>query len=46
MNGELVMEYQLPQLDDGTLIEKRTLAIQAESHPTQFKSIEVLEIKK
>ena len=46
VNGELVMEYQLPQLDDGTLIEKGTISIQAESHPTQFKSIEVLEIRK
>ena len=46
VNGELVMEYKLPQLDDGTLIEKGTISIQAESHPTQFKSIEVLEIKK
>lgn len=46
VNGELVMEYKLPQLDDGTLIEKGTIAIQAESHPTQFKSIEILEIKK
>lgn len=40
------MEYKLPQLDDGTLIEKGTISIQAESHPTQFKSIEILEIKK
>jgi len=46
VNGELAMEYKLPQLDDGTLIEKGTISIQAESHPTQFKSIEVLEIKK
>jgi len=46
INGELVMEYKLPQLDDGTLIEKGTISIQAESHPTQFKSIEILEIEK
>ena len=46
VNGELAMEYKLPQLDDVTLLEKGTISIQAESHPTQFKSIEVLEIKK
>ena len=45
VNGELVMEYLLPQLDDGTLLEKGSISIQAESHPTQFKSIEVLELK-
>ena len=46
VNGELVMEYKLPQLDNGTLLEKGTISLQAESHPTQFKSIEILEIEK
>ncbi len=45
VNGEFVMEYLMPQLDDGTLLEKGSISIQAESHPTQFKSIEVLVLK-
>lgn len=44
INGKLVMEYEKPQKDDGTLLEKGTISLQAESHPVQFKSVEILEL--
>jgi beta-glucanase (GH16 family) len=56
VNGEPVMQYAKPQYDkqDATaqplisgedlLIESGYIAIQAESHPTQFRSIEVREL--
>ena len=45
INGELVMHYEKPQLNDGTLLEKGTISIQAESHPTQFRKIEILVLE-
>ncbi|SHE96365.1 protein of unknown function [Fodinibius roseus] len=56
VNGEQVMEYTDPQYDkqdetaqpliEGTnlLIDRGTISIQAESHPTQFRKIEVLPL--
>jgi hypothetical protein len=44
VEGTQVMEYTEPQLDDGTLLDSGTISIQAESHPTQFRTIELLEI--
>ncbi len=56
VNGEQVMEYTDPQYDErdetaqplieGTnlLIDRGTISIQAESHPTQFRIIEVLPL--
>lgn len=46
VGGKVVMEYKAPQLDDGTLLEKGTISIQAESHPTEFRKIEVKVLKK
>ena len=46
IDGKVVMEYTKPQLNDGTLLEKGTLSIQAESHPTEFRKIEVKVLKK
>ncbi|OVE74035.1 hypothetical protein BVX94_01780 [bacterium B17] len=59
IDGEVVLEYQKPQLDpsDGSakpLIEKRngdvmlhggTISLQAESHPTEFRKIELKKLK-
>lgn len=42
INGKLVMEYEKPQLDDGTLLEKGSISLQSESHPVQFRKVEVL----
>jgi hypothetical protein len=44
IDGEVVLEYTKPQLDDGTLLDKGCIAIQAESHPTQFKTIEIMPL--
>ena len=43
--GKVVMEYNHPQLDDGTLLDSGTISIQAESHPTEFRKIELMELK-
>jgi hypothetical protein len=57
INGEAVMEYEQPQLDpkdaDGTkliqggklLLEEGYLALQAESHPCEFRKIEIRLLK-
>lgn len=45
VNGEEVMRYQQPQADDGTLLSGGTISIQAESHPTEFRLIEVLPLE-
>lgn len=44
INGEVVFEYQYPQTDDGTLIEGGTISLQAESSPTEFRNIEIMEL--
>ncbi len=56
VNGEQVMDYTEPQYDEGDgtaqpliegdnlLIDSGTISIQAESHPTQFRKIEVLPL--
>lgn len=45
INGELVLEYSKPQLDDGTPISSGYIAVQSESHPTEFRSIRVLNLE-
>ena len=46
VNGEVVFEYQYPQLDDGTLLEGGSISLQAESAPIEFRKIEILELPK
>ena len=59
VNGEVVMEYQRPQLDPRNADAKKliaagadlqlssgTISIQAESHPIDFKSIEIRVVNK
>lgn len=41
INGEVVFEYEKPQLNDGTLLEKGTISLQSESHPCDFRNIEI-----
>jgi hypothetical protein len=36
------MTYGKLQLDDGTPLSKGYIALQAESHPTEFRKIEIL----
>lgn len=45
IGGEVVLEYEQPRLDDGTPLEKGTISIQAESHPVQFRKIELQVLK-
>lgn len=55
MEGETVLEYSEPQLDDldehaamladkygGNLLEKGTISLQSESHPCDFRSVEIM----
>lgn len=42
----VVCTYSKPQLDDGTPLTSGYISIQAESSPTEFKSIELLPLKK
>jgi hypothetical protein len=55
MEGEVVLEYNRPQLDDrdehaveladddgSLLLERGTISLQSESHPVQFRKVEIL----
>lgn len=42
INGELVMEYSNSRLMDGTPMLEGHISLQAESHPCQFRNIEIL----
>ncbi|MBN2329794.1 MAG: DUF1080 domain-containing protein [Candidatus Omnitrophica bacterium] len=55
VNGELVMEYEKPQLDEKDkdaqklidagapkMIQEGYISLQAESHPTEFRKVEIL----
>lgn len=58
VEGETVLEYQKPQLDEGDadgkklikdgekMLHEGYIALQAESHPTEFRKIELLPLKK
>ena len=58
VDGELVLEYEKPQLDpkdadakkliqdDKLLLEEGYIALQAESHPCEFRKVEIMELKK
>jgi len=42
VNGEVVLEYEQPQLDNGTMLSEGSISLQAESHPTEFRKVEIL----
>ena len=56
MEGEVVMEYQSPQLDVNdpdaqklivggkTMLDRGYIALQAESHPVEFRRVELLPL--
>ena len=46
IDGKTVMEYTNPQLDDGTLLEGGTISLQSESHPVEFRKVELKRQKK
>ena len=56
VEGDTVITYRKPQIDgsdlpegfplpDGTLLDAGYISLQAESHPVEFKDIEILRIK-
>lgn len=45
INGEVVMEYTKPQLNNGQLISGGHFALQGESHPTDIRSVKVLNLE-
>ncbi|MBW7992733.1 MAG: DUF1080 domain-containing protein [Planctomycetes bacterium] len=42
IDGEVVLEYEQPQLDDGTMLSEGSISLQAESHPIEFRKVEIL----
>ncbi len=58
IDGQIVLEYKLPQLDENNadakklikdgdnLLSQGYISLQAESHPVEFKTIEILVLKK
>lgn len=44
VNGKQVLEYTKPQLDDGTLLSSGTISLQSESHPVEFRKIELKQL--
>ncbi len=44
LNDEVVMEYTGTQLEDGTPIDRGYIALQAESHPTDIRTVRLLNL--
>lgn len=44
VEGESVLRYSNPQLDDGTPLHGGTISLQSESHPVEFRRIELLDL--
>jgi len=44
VNGKEVIRYQKPMLENGTPLASGYIAIQAETHPTEFRKIELLPL--
>jgi len=52
VNGEEVMRYSKPQLDpvngatEGELLKKGSISLQSESHPVDFRKVEIVDLEK
>lgn len=52
VNGEEVLRYNRPQLDpvggaiEGQLLKGGSISLQAESHPTDFRKVEIINLEK
>jgi hypothetical protein len=44
IDGQVVLEYSKPQLDDGTLLTGGTISLQSESHPVEFRKVELRKL--
>lgn len=45
VNGEEVLSYEKPQNDDGELISGGTISLQSESHPVDFRKVEIINLE-
>ncbi len=45
VNGKAVISYTQPQLDNGKLLEGGTISLQSESHPVEFRKVELMVLK-
>lgn len=45
VEGETVLEYTRPQLDDGTQLHGGTISLQSESHPVEFRKVELRQLR-
>jgi len=43
-DGEVILQYTDPQLDDGAKLTGGTISLQAESHPCQFRKVELMKL--
>jgi hypothetical protein len=46
IDGKTVLAYTKPQLDDGTLLDSGTISLQSESHPVEFRKVELKRLRK
>ena len=44
IDGEVVLEYSQPQLNDGTPLFNGSISLQAESHPCEFRKVEIKKL--
>ena len=44
IDGVVVLEYEGPHLDDGTPLKGGTISLQSESHPCEFRKVELLPL--
>lgn len=45
VNGEQVLQYKNPQTDAGELIAKGSISLQSESHPVDFRKVEIVNLE-
>jgi hypothetical protein len=46
IDGVTVLEYTRPQLDDGTQLTSGSISLQSESHPVEFRKVELRVVEK
>ena len=44
VDGVSVLRYAGPQLNDGTPLHAGTISLQSESHPLEFRKVELLDL--
>ena len=45
VNGEEVLRYESPQTDAGELLDRGTISLQSESHPVEFREVEIVNLE-